>query len=271
MSFKNALTACLISTAALLSGCSAMRVEVPTVALIDPASTPREHWSDALVMLTDQMGIPSMADSTVNSDTGSAGSLIGKEQAFQYSDVGFVTGSNAIGVAGLLLGSTPPNPMLRRRQIAFWVPADEADNAEEASRIVAENWAVVRETILQGRRPVAVDDVAISAYPIQHPRWYGNPIEEIHNVRPPFVGEPRLQTVGDTEGVFYGPIFITPGLAEARDRAGSKLSHRDLMAEYAKYIPKTAMLYEPGNGSRTMYEQALLYWNGQAFPFQAKP
>jgi hypothetical protein len=112
---------------------------------------------------------------------------------------------------------------------------------------------------------------ALTAYPIQHPRWYGNIKEELHNIRPPFEADARLQTVGDTEGMFYGPIFITPGMAEARDYGGTKLSHEELMAEYAKHIPKTAMLCEPGNGTRTMYAPALLYWNGQAYKFQAKP
>lgn len=255
-----------------LAGCAGMsNYEKPQLMLVDPSSVPKEKWSDALVMFTDQMGIPSMQDTTVDSSHGASGGLIGVSQSVNGVDMGLISGSLGAGAAFSLLASGPSKPMLVAQQIAFWVPADQAANAAEASQIVAEQWAEVRRNVLQGRREVKVEDVAITAYPFGHPKWYGSVQEELNNVRPPFEGEARLQTVGTTEGMFYGPIFVERGQSRATDQAGSKLSKREMLDAYSQFLPTTAMLYEPGFNVEKGYLPAFIIWNGQKYFFQSKP
>lgn len=255
-----------------LAGCAGMsNYEKPQLMLVDPSAVPKEKWSDALVMFTDQMGIPSMQDTTVDSSHGASGGLIGVSQSVNGVDMGLISGSLGAGAAFSLLASGPSKPMLVAQQIAFWVPADQAANAAEASQIVAEKWAEVRRNVLQGRREVKVEDVAITAYPFGHPKWYGSTREEFRNIRPPFEGEARLQTVGTTEGMFYGPIFVERGDSEYTDMAGSKLSPEALLDAYATYLPTTAMLYEPGFNVPKGYIPAYVIWNRTKYFFQAKP
>lgn len=263
----------LVASLALagLAGCAGMsNYEKPELMLVDPSAVPKEKWSDALVMFTDQMGIPAMQDTTTDSTHGASGGLIGVSQSVNGVEMGLVSGSLAAGAAFSLLASGPSKPMIVAQQIAFWVPAEQASSASEASAIVAEQWAEVRRSVLQGRREVNVGDVSITAYPFGHPKWYGSMREELHNVRPPFEGEARLQTVGTTEGMFYGPIFVERGQSRAADQAGTGLSKSEMLAAYSQFLPETAMLYEPGFNAPKGYRPAFIIWNGQKFFFQAK-
>lgn len=254
-----------------LAGCSSTGgTDRPQVVLADPASVPKEKWSDALVMFTYQMGIYGMQDATHDSTHAAAAGLIDNTRRSNGAEMGVLAQSVATGALFSMLDSGPSNPMIRNTQIAFWVPASQAKNAQEAANIVANTWADIRREVVAGRREVKVDAVTISAYPIGHPKAFGSIRAELNNERPPFKGEARMQRIGSQEGMFYGPIFVHRGSAEYTDMAATKLSSRELVRVYAAHLPNNAMIYEPGRPEPKVYEPSVLIHDGEVMYFKVK-
>ncbi len=272
MSVRHTLkgTIAVLALAGLVGCASTGGSDRPQVTLADPTSVPKENWSDALEMFTNQMGIYGMQDATQDSTHAAAAGLIDNTRHLNGVEMGVLAQSVATGALFFMLDSGPSNPMIRNTQIAFWVPASQAGSAQEAADIVANTWADIRREVVAGRREVKVDAVTISGYPIGHPKAFGSIKEELHNERPPFEGEARMQRIGNQEGMFYGPIFVHRGSAAHTDTAATKLTTRDLVRVYAKHLPETAMIYHPGRPEPKVYDPAVLIYNGKEMTFKAK-
>lgn len=255
-------------------GCATTdRSTLPQVTLADPATVPKEKWSDALKMFNNQMGIYGMQDSTADSSHGAAAGLVNDAQRKGYgAEMGALAQSVAAGALFFVLDSGPANRMISRPQIAFWVPRSEASSPEAASAIVAERWTAIRKQVLAGRRKVSRDQISVSGYPLSHPKAFGSVIEELKNRRPPFAENVKRQTVGSVEGEYYGPIFVHPGSTLLLDHgatdAGSLVT---LLKRYAAYMPPESMLYYPGESAPKIYGPAFIMTSEGKYLFQAKP
>lgn len=243
--------------------------------LIDPATTPKEQWSDALVMMTDQMGIPGMMDAVPGSVMGSCGRCVNEVTervggTIGGIDMGVISGSLGAGLAFGVLNTPRGNLMLMTNQIAYWVPADIVDSPDEAVEWVRNNWREAWLKATNGTKKVGND--VVRGLPINHPSSYATLNDaRLGNTRP-FTAEAREQVVGNVKGNFYGPIFIAPHYGAEWDRGTLKLPTTSEMIDvYGKYLPDTAMIYYRGIPFRKGFEPAFIMHQGKRHYFIAKP
>lgn len=257
------LTAASLAIASVVGCATTGGSDRPQVTLVDPATVPKENWSDALVMFNNQMGIYGMQDASADSTHGTAAGLVNDSLRQGYgAEMGVLAQSVAAGALFFVLDSGPANRMISRLQIAYWVPAEDVSSAEEASQVVAKQWTAVRKNVLAGRREVNQDQIAVSGYPISHPKAFGSIKQELNNERPPFAEGAKQQRVGGKEGLFYGPIFVHPGSTFNMDVGATRQSAKSLIEQYASHMPDTAMIYYPGESAPKIYEPAFVV-NGQ--------
>lgn len=240
--------------------------------LIDSASVPKENWSDALVMMNDQMGIAGMHDATPGAAMGSGGSFVNQVAARNQNgfEMGIMTGSLAIGGLFSLLESDGSNRMIGQPQVAYWVPADAVSSSEEAAEWARQNWLNIRKEVLSGTRRVPEESDS-ARYPMGHPSQFPTLRDaNMRNYRP-FVAEPKVQTVGNDTSEYYGPIFISTRYYLQADRSALGLdSVGDVLKLYGDSLPDTAMLYYQGIPFLKGYEPGFIIHQGQVSYFISK-
>lgn len=144
---------------ALLAGCASQ----PTISLDqlnDPATTPKEKWSEALTYL-EAMGVTGMRDipREVMDDLQrssaqgaySAGALdVGMAGLGIASGPSSIGGGAALGVGvGLMLIGGGASPMVDMIHVAAWVPFDLAGSPEEAVKVVDHEYNMARKRVFK--------------------------------------------------------------------------------------------------------------------------
>lgn len=281
-------TICLAALATLIGGlvgCAApgsglKRPE--NLTLVNPATTPKEQWSDALVMMTEQMGIPGMMDAAPGSAMGSGGELVNQVNERSHENVGLeiaaLSGSIGAGMAFGILQSPRGNRMIVLPQIAYWVPADLVSSPEEAAAWVLNDWGRVRLNAVRGTKREAkigkTGEDKTTGLPRNHPSQFPSLNDARKRNYRPFQAEAREQVVGQIRGTFYGPIFVAPGGAGIElilDKQGLDLpTEGEMMDLYGRYLPDTAMIYYQGVPHPKGYEPGFVLHQGQRHYFIAK-
>lgn len=280
-----------VAALAVLSGCAGKTTQKQAAAAPEveytfnsPADTPREQWSTALLVTHELMGIAGLkdvvapepaADVAVTRNWNGVDSLatgaLGVVSPTTHVSAG---GGLAIGAGLFLLSGSNPGPM-RALQVAFWVPAELAANADEANQVAAQTWADAK-TQVTGRNQ-RVDYVTTAAYPINHGKKHDS-LKNIALRRPiPFEGAAKRMKVDGLAGEFYGPIFIDrnlgllPRLSYRENSDGLLIIRKraDRLQEFADVLPAWASIYVPPLIAARMTSPATVVFNNQLHYFVA--
>lgn len=253
-------TGLAVAALAVLSGCAGQTTQketAPTVPEVEytyntPKDTPREQWSTAMLVSHELMGIPGVKDAVAPAPgTPGYSQRISGADALSVSALGVLSptthisggGSLALGTGMFLLGGGPTE-IAGIAQLAFWVPADMADNAADASKIAASTWAEIRTRV--GKKPIP-SQPKTSAYPTNHKLSHASLKDIVTSTPAPFEGDAKHFEVGNLDGKFYGPIFIYRLTGQLHfDHVRSKLSWPELLQVYADELPDWAALYFHG-------------------------
>ena len=242
------------------------------LAVVHRDSVPKEKWSDALVMATDQMGLNRMMDAAPGSLYGSSYGLVHEASARRTTsgtDVFLLTGSLGLGALSSLT-TDGSDPKMQVTQIAYWVPADQVSSPQEAITWVEEQWYNNQVAFYNGAnsRPLRRDPT--SRYPIHHGSMYESLTDMVKEVnRAQYEAPASVQTVGDVTGEFYGPIFVDYGDALFFNKPSSE-TYSDFLQRFAPYLSDTAMVYSPGHNIPKGYTEAFILHKGKKYTFVAK-
>jgi len=283
---------------ASVSGCASsstqqpnhMQERRPVVQLQDPDQTPREKWSDAMVILRKDMGIEGQSDipreqfdnavlqasQRRGESTGSTietGGVAMGAAGYLASPTGF-SAAGALG-AGLALGflTAAPGPgPAQNAQVAAWVPSHLAADMNQAIEIALSTYNGARQQVF----PKAVRvDLKGSRYPM------GTPAGRLYSG---FGGiakrEPVKPEGGATEaptflppGKYYGPIFFYDSQYQfIMDTRQNKTTRPEAMLSLSKILPEWFVLYHKGVRPQRGIdgEPPLVFNKGQALPFVGK-
>ncbi len=264
--------------------------EQPMVQLQDPNKTPREKWSDAMVILHGDMGITwqrdiprELIDNAALQATQRRGENTGstiETGGVAVGAAGYMappTGFNAAGAlgAGLALGflTAPPAPgPAQLAQVAAWVPSHLAENMDQAIELAMSTYGAARKQVFQ--KTVGVD-LKASRYPAgSDPSLLYSGFIDIAKRKPvPPIDKVVSAPSFLSPGKYYGPIFFYGSpLQFQRDNHHNKTKNPESMLKLSKVLPEWFVLYSPGVRPQRGFagEAPLLFSKGQAMPFIGK-
>lgn len=242
---------------ALLAGCAGTQSgssAAPEVQYTyqDPETVPREQWSQAMVIAREGLGLYGLKDvvapqgfsvtaqgqANFNGADGLATGALGAASPSTHLSSG---ASLALG-AGLFLlgGGASPPPMFS--QLAFWVPADMASDAEEASRIAAQTYHEMRTKAFNPPRNNDLRET--SMYPKAHRDAFLTVQDQLKRRQAPFVGEAEHEELMGASGKHYGPIFIPLFDQDVyTDFRRSKVGADEFMSRIMAHMPSWSVAY----------------------------
>lgn len=282
---------------ALAAGCAStpsqhtrQAQEQPMVQLQDPDQTPREKWSDAMVILRGDMGIEGQRDiprelidnsalqatQRRGENTGSTietGGVAVGAAGYMAPPTGF-SAAGALG-AGLALGflTAPPAPgPAQQAQVAAWVPSHLAENMEQAIELAMSTYGAARKQVFQ--KTVGVD-LKASRYPEgSHPSLLYSGFIDIAKKKPVPPAEGLVSAPSFLPpGKYYGPIFFYGSqLQFMRDKNHNKITKTESMLKLSEVLPAWFVLYSQGVRPQRGFagEPPLLFTSGKAHPFIGK-
>ena len=262
----------------------------PVAQFQEPSQVPREKWSDAMIILHDDMGIVGQRDipleqvnnqafiaaqrnARINGGVIPAGGATLAATGYAAPPTGFSAG----GAAGMSLAlgflTTPPaSGPAQRGQIAAWVPATSAASMEEAIEIATRAYKKARITAFA---KVGDLDLPASRYPLgsSPSKMYPRFVDVVSNnpVRP--AGGPVDAPSFLPEGKYYGPIFFARHDVQMRvDETRNGLDEPATAAALSSALPEWFAVYTAGRpmvrGSKG--EPPAIYNRGEAYYFVSK-
>lgn len=278
-------TGLVVATMAVLSGCASQVTQKQAAPAVEytfnsPEDTPREQWSTALLVAHELMGISGLKDvvapepvvgrssgtQTWNGTDSLATGVLGAVSPTTHVSAGSSLALGA-GLSMLSGGSVGPRGI---SQVAFWVPAELAGNAEEASQVAARTWTEARQRIT-GRHE-RLESVKTGAYPSNHPKNYATPKDTFMNNPTPFEGVAKKVAVAGLNGEFYGPIFIDRvSINVANDSMYAKLTRPELLARYAEELPEWTAIYFHASAYKEHAMPMTVVFKNQTHYFVAPP
>ncbi len=238
--------------------------EQPMVQLQDPDQTPREKWSDAMVILRGDMGIEGQRDipreqlgnAQLLAAQGNArlrggaietGGVVSGAAGYAAPPTG-LSASAALG-AGLALGflTAPPAPgPAQQEQIAAWVPAHLARNMEQAIEVATKAYKHARRQAFE-----KVSDMALPAsrYPVgtSPTKMYPKFTDLLKESPVPPIGGPSDAPSFLPPGKYFGPIFFARHATQMRvDRTRNDLDREETMVKLSQALPEWFIMYSAG-------------------------
>ena len=229
--------------------------ERPMVQLKDPDQTPREKWSDAMVILRGDMGIEGQRDiprELIDNATLQAAQRRGENTGSTIETGGVAlgaagymappTGFSAVGAlgAGLALGflTAPPAPgPAQNAQVVAWVPSHLAENMDQAIELAMSTYGAARKQVFQKTVGVSLKG---SRYPMGTPAGHMfDGFMDIAKRKPvPPSGDPVDAPSFLSPGKYYGPIFFYGSQNQfILDTHHNKLSDAEAMLNLSKVLP----------------------------------
>lgn len=253
----------LASCASLLVGCAGIDTKpVPALVLQNPETTPREKWSDAMIILRGDMGIynqmdipaekaaevglvETQGDRAATGSSGTPGDLAIGYSGYQSPPSGFSSGAAlGMGVAMFLLPTGPVSQPYNASQVAAWVPADQASSMDEAIALAERTLRDARHSSLSNPGQL---EIAPAGKPDLNPRNFKSLSDVVMNrpIRPEGEAGPAPSFL--TPGRYYGPIFFTEFSNQISiDAMRSDLTKHDALAKVSAELPQWMVLYNPG-------------------------
>lgn len=268
---------CLIAGAiAALVGC-ASDPTIPFEQLQDPATTPKEKWSDAMVV-ADAMGFGGLRDipreiaeahgATNSASSGAqapAGSAVTAGIGYVSPPTG-ISGGAALGVGvGLMLLGGGGGPT-STSQVVAWVPSDQATTPEEAAAYAQQVYEGVRAELFPKRSNIKSQT---GKYATGSGRSYAT-LADIGEEQPvPFDLEARPSPDFISAPESYGPIFIrqTQFTVDAMKNGHTWIEAMQMTSER---LPEWFYIYQPGQKLRRNSRPTVIYSQGQALYFIGK-
>lgn len=266
---KRAVAVSCISV--MLSACVSNQSD-QRIALSDlnnPATTPVEKWSDAMVVAKAMKigGLYDIPRKLAYSNTGNSAQPASGGVDFATAATGVAAGAPganmgvALAGAGIvfnMLSDTTNKPL----QIAAWVPRSLANSLEEAHKVTAHEFSSARNVITAGKaKPLNTETRLAPDGMIYNKQLFAE------NAVKPGVIPP----MGNSKQESIGPIFIIQGSAFYLDR-----SHlgTDRIHDYAKSIsgalPDWFFVYAPGRNWPKDQYPAAIYNKGNKYTFVSK-
>lgn len=218
----------------------------------DPDTVEREQWSQAMVIAREGLGLYGLMDvvapegvsvspngqASFNGVDSLATGALGAASSTTHMSSG---ASLALG-AGLFLLGGGASPTTAFSQLAFWVPADMASNAEEASLIAAQTYQEMRNKAFN---PPRNNDLrATGKYLRGDSRAFANPKDRIQRRPVKFDGEAKKVEFGNLSEMFYGPIYIPLfGQDLYTDQRNNKIDWDELMGRMLSHMPTWSAAY----------------------------
>lgn len=268
---RNCLGAGLV---ALLVGC-ASDPSIPFEQLQDPLTTPREKWSDAMVV-ADAMGLSGLRDiprevaeahgatsSSSASVQGAAGDAVTAGIGYASPPTGFSSGAAlGVGVGLMLIGGGSGGPA-NLTQVAAWVPSDKAATPEEAAAYAHKVFEGARTVLFAKRSSI---DSQVGRYAAGHGRSYAT-LADIAKGRPvefDLAPSPSPSFIEAPES--YGPIYIreTQFMVDAMK---NDLTWTEAMRMTSERLPAWFYIYQPGQKLRRNSRPTVIYNQGRAMYF----
>lgn len=225
--------------------------EQPRVQLQDPDQTPREKWSDAMVILRDGMGIQGGVDIQAISKGPvpalPAGGVTLGAAGYAAPPSGF-SAAGALG-AGLALGfltAPPASGPAAFDQMAVWVPTSRASSMEEAIDVALSEFGAAHA------RALAKPSTTVLR-PTKYPSGF-SPSDKYSSLWNEFLKIPVTPSFPASQGpkflsdgIYYGPIFFEDfGLKVAVDKHQNKIEKNKVMVEISKHLPEWFVFYNSG-------------------------
>ena len=278
-----------VMAAAAMGGCASVSQQDRLAAELQyPQLTPKEKWSDAMVILRDDMGIEGQTDLPQTrrgdrdlavaqlrrrfspSNDPLAGATLAVTGAFS-PPTGMSSGAAVgAGLALALIPTSPPSPMWVFSQVAAWVPASEANNVDEAAKVAASKWQAARE------RTYATLS-KMQAHPSKHPEGSDKDritlADRLNRVAIKPDGGPTAGPSFLPAGEYYGPIFFQMvGWQYRADARASKMDPYQGIIEISQHLPPYFAVYFSGKTPEYGKGEipASIYVAGKQYPFVGK-
>lgn len=258
----------------LLVGC-ASDPSIPFEQLQDPLTTPREKWSDAMVV-ADAMGLSGLRDipreiaeahgATSSSGAGAQGSVgdaVSAGIGYASPPTGFSSGAAlGVGVGLMLLGGGGGGPA-NTTQVAAWVPSDKAATPEKAAAYAHKVYEGVRSELFPKRSSI---NSQVGRYATGSGRSYAT-LADVAKGRPVEFDLEASQSPSFIEAPeSYGPIYIrqTQFMVDARK---NDLAWTEAMRMTSERLPAWFYIYQPGQKLRRNSRPTVIYSQGRAMYF----
>lgn len=255
----------LVATAiTLLAGCASAPsgTQITFDQLQDPATTPREKWSDAMIYMH-AMGIDGMRDvpreyvdiaqATSPEQHKSQGVIDAPTVAIStVSPPTGMSGGAALGVGmGLMLLSAPKVQPAQMIQIAAWVPSDLAATPEEAAALAKQVFDEAHQKTFTRRIPT---EISTTAYPQGDARIFDFRFPKKSNLVL-FSAEAKASPEIVNSPMSYGPIFIYDHKVAQEaflNTSGSKniVEVRRILQVLSAELPDWFVIYDPDKTAR---------------------
>lgn len=263
----------------------------PPVQLLDPDQTPRDRWSDAMVMLRGDMGLGGQRD--IPKDQLNNDALITAQRNARLPGGGAIpsggavlaatgyasppTGFSAGGAAGMSLAlgflTAPPLPgPAQQEQVAAWVPIELAADMEQATRVATQTYNDARK---QAYEKVAPLELAPSRYPRgTSPSKMFPKLSDVLLTRPVLpAGGPGSAPSFLPQGQYFGPIFFARSYVQLNvDSHKNDLDRQQASQAISAALPDWFVVYSPGlpKMRKTAGQAPVVYHRGRAHFFVSK-
>ena len=259
---------------ALLAGC-ASDPSIPFEQLQDPLTTPKEKWSDAMVV-ADAMRLSGLRDiprevaeahgatsSSSASVHGAAGDAVSAGIGYASPPTGFSSGAAlGVGVGLMLIGGGGGGPA-NATQVAAWVPSDKASTPEEAAAYAHKVYEDVRAELFPKRSNVKSQ---VGRYAMGSSRSYAT-LADIAKGRPVAFDLEASQSPSIIKAPeSYGPIYIreTQFMVDAMK---NDLAWTEAIRMTSERLPAWFYIYQPGQKLRRNSRPTVIYSQGRAMYF----
>jgi hypothetical protein len=243
--FKYALAAAVVGCASLLVGCAGAGgpQQVAPLTLQDPLTTPKEKWSDAMTVLLGDMEIYGQKDVPLEYALASGqGNAVGTPMSQRAT---LASGAKVLLTGGMFLvpsGQVSGPPQID--QAVAWVPADQADNMEEAIKVADSALNTARAKVFPELSQIKTP---VSFLPDGDVRTYAS-FWDVFTKRPtPPTGGPIDAPSFLPEAKYYRPIYFNSFyLRHNRDCAANDVSELQGMEALSKAAPDWIAFSKPG-------------------------
>lgn len=256
-----------IGIAGALAGCASNSEQIAFEDLQDPKTTPREKWSDAMVVSNAMMlqGLRDIPKELANVGNANAGLSKTNSSSAGYSALSGVTTaalpagnfSAGLGLGLMMLGGggtgSTPAP-----QIVAWVPADKASSTSEAIDLAFRTYQDARSKAF----------TKISEEPLKALKYPYN--DKAHrNGDIIYDGQPTNPPSFIKNKSVYGPIFITYRwiISELLDNGSTQF---DSLTKISSNLPDWFYVYLPASKLRKSPLPPIIIHKGEPMHFVGK-